>query len=93
MQCVAEIVGVSVGRLPWRSGLGCRITRLRHMNNRMLANLARVDVADAIQRWEPRFRLHGVQVTSGSETSRNRIDLTITGEIGGVVLAPIRQSI
>lgn len=93
MQCVEQIIGTPIGKLPWRGRFGCRIPRLRHMNNRMLNGLARVDVADALQRWEPRFLLHGVQTAPGAEAARNRIDLTVYGEVGGVVQDPIRRSI
>lgn len=93
LQSVEQVVGTPVGKLPWRASFGCRVPRLRHMNNRGLQNLARVDVADALQRWEPRFRLHTVRAASVGKDARNVIDLEIRGEIGGAVQEPIKTSL
>jgi len=93
LQAVEQVVGTSVGKLPWRAGFGSRITRLRHMNNRGLQKLAQVDVADALQRWETRFRLRAVKATPIGQDARNLIDLAIVGEVGGSVQEPLRQTL
>lgn len=84
LMCVEEVLGIPVGSLPWRCGLGTRLMRLRHLNNSNdLQQLARVDAGDALQRWEPRFRLRFVTATPAPPGYRNRIELTVFGEVVG----------
>ena len=43
------------GELPWRTEFGSLLHLLRHQkNDRILEELARVYVVDALKRWEPR---------------------------------------
>lgn len=52
------------GELPWRTEFGSLLHLLRHQrNDRVLEELARVYVVDALKRWEPRVRVTSVQVT------------------------------
>lgn len=88
MQCVEEVLGIAPGRLPWRASLGCRVFRLRHMGNGIQRQeLARVDVYDALTRWEPRCRVRGVALVAASATARNLLDLTASVEISGRVVS------
>jgi phage baseplate assembly protein W len=57
------------GELPWRTEFGSLLHLLRHQkNDHVPQELARVNVVDALKRWEPR-----VQVTS-VEMTRKRLD-------------------
>jgi phage baseplate assembly protein W len=85
LSTVEALLGIDIGSVPWRCSLGTRQGRLRHSNNNAnLRQLARIDAADALRRWEPRFRLRRVDVAPVAEGSRNKYDLTIFGEIAGL---------
>ena len=93
VQCVEQVLGTPVGRLPWRASFGCRIFRLRHMGNTVYRQeLARVDVQDALTRWEPRCRVLSVVLSAPSDNARNLLDLTATVEIKGKVI-PVKKTI
>jgi phage baseplate assembly protein W len=84
LQGVEQVIGTSVGKLPWRCKFGCRVPRLRHMNNnQQLKNLARVDISDALQAWEPRCRVKSVVVGNSTKDARNQINITVSVEIAG----------
>lgn len=85
LMCVSGLFSIPVGSIPWRCSLGWRGARLRHRNNTTeLRQLARVDAGDALQKWEPRFRLRGVSLTPLTDGSRNVTDLTVYGEVVGL---------
>lgn len=72
--CVGQVLGTSCsndagtvqGELPWRSDFGSLLQLLRHRNfaDPATQQLARVYVAQAIQRWEPRVVVKRVAVSS-----------------------------
>jgi phage baseplate assembly protein W len=83
--CVEELLAIPIGSLPWRCGVGTRLLRLRHMNNSQdLRQIARVDSSDALQQWEPRFRLSRVTVAPVIPGAENQINLTVSGTVVGV---------
>ncbi len=60
----------SQGEVPWRTEFGSLLHLLRHMkNDAVLSELARSDVLNALQRWEPRIVVRSVTTTR--ETSSN----------------------
>jgi hypothetical protein len=60
------------GELPWRTEFGSLLHLLRHQkNDAVLQELARVHVADALKRWEPRVQLTSVQVTRERDRGEN----------------------
>jgi phage baseplate assembly protein W len=84
LMCVAQVIGTPTGKLPWRAKFGCRITRLRHMNNSNgLQTLARVDCQDALRAWEPRARLRSLTLGQRDSSSRNILDLTAQVTVAG----------
>jgi uncharacterized protein len=51
------------GELPWRTEFGSLLHLLCHQkNDRVLQELARVYVVDALKRWEPRVVVTSVQI-------------------------------
>jgi phage baseplate assembly protein W len=72
--CLATVLGVECsddtglqGELPWRPRFGSLLYRLRHRpNDDVLKHIARVHVADAIKRWEPRVFVKSVTVSRTS---------------------------
>lgn len=80
-QCVAQILGTPRGKLPWRMSFGASLTRFRHVNNsRELSIEARMEIEEALRKWEPRVRLRGVSVSKAAE---NQLVVYINYEIGG----------
>jgi phage baseplate assembly protein W len=78
--CVEQILGTrasserTAGELPWRSKFGSLLHLLRHESNPVvLQELARVHVADALRRWEPRVVLTDVEVTRADRTLQIKI--------------------
>jgi len=60
------------GELPWRTEFGSLLHLLRHQkNDAVLQELARVHVADALKRWEPRVQLTSVQVSRERDHGEN----------------------
>lgn len=68
--CVAEVLGTDCasedgkvqGELPWDPEFGSLLFLLRHRQmDEVLVQVARVYIADALRRWEPRVRLSDVQ--------------------------------
>ncbi len=72
--CIGQILGTlcsndagtTQGELPWRTDFGSLLALLRHRNfgDPATQQLARVYVAQAITRWEPRVRVKRVSVSS-----------------------------
>jgi phage baseplate assembly protein W len=54
--------------------------------------LARVDVQDALRRWEPRCRVRSVTTAVTGPDSRSLIDLTAQVEIAGKIY-PLKKTI
>jgi len=66
------------GEIPWRPELGSALHLLRHQkNDAVLQELARVHVADALKRWEPRVQLTAVQVSRERDRGENVLALRI----------------
>lgn len=73
--CIGQILGTqaassySQGEIPWRTDFGSLLYTLKHKrNDPSLADLARLYIAQAIRRWEPRVRLKYVFVTHDVST-------------------------
>lgn len=87
------------GELPWRTEFGSLLHLLRHQkNDAVLQELARVHVADALKRWEPRVQLTSVQVTRERDRGENVLALRIRYNIisantpgNNVILAGVEQ--
>lgn len=66
------------GELPWRPELGSALHLLKHhRNDATLQELARVYVADALKRWEPRVQLTSVQVTRERDRGENVLSVRV----------------
>ena len=64
----------SSGELPWRTAFGAGLDLLRHQrNDAALAELARVQVRDALRRWVPEAELVEVAVTREDATLQLRV--------------------
>src|SRR5579884_3102843 len=60
------------GELPWRTEFGSLLHLLRHQkNDRVLQELARVYVVDALKRWEPRVVVTSVQASREQQDGEN----------------------
>lgn len=60
------------GEMPWRTDFGSLLHVLRHQrNDRVLQELARVYVVDALKRWEPRVVVASVQVMREQHEGEN----------------------
>lgn len=91
-RCASEFTS---GELPWRDEFGSLLYLLRHRNNDATTReLARVYVADALARWEPRVRVTGVSIDAEevpgvgmvAMTIRVRYDITSGSRAGNNVL-------
>lgn len=66
------------GELPWRDEFGSLLHLLRHRNNDATTReLARVYVADALARWEPRIRVTGVDIVAEDVPGLGEVALAI----------------
>lgn len=89
------------GEIPWRPELGSALHLLRHQkNDAVLQELARVHVADALKRWEPRVQLTSVQVTRDRDRGENVLALRIRYNIidrnvpgNNVMLSGLEQTV
>lgn len=71
------------GELRWRTEFGSQLYRLRHQNNDdVLADIARVFVADAIARWEPRVALIDTVIQQDASSFGPNTVLRITVRFG-----------
>ena len=88
------------GELPWRPEFGSLLFLLRHQKNDVaLQELARVYVADALARWEPRIELRAVSV-SRDGADGNRLEIRLSYDVvqqnraaNQVVLEGVEQTI
>ena len=88
LACVGQLLGTELGSIPWRPGFGTRFVRLRHKaNNAVLAEIARVDAANALSRWEPRAKLQSLDVdqtsAGGGRNEKNVLSATAAIRIAG----------
>lgn len=87
------------GELPWRTEFGSLLHLLRHQkNDAVLQELARVHVADALKRWEPRVQLTSVQVTRERDRGENVLAIRLRYNIisanvpgNNVIVAGVEQ--
>lgn len=64
----------SSGELPWRTAFGAGLELLRHQrSDAALAELARVQIRDALRRWVPEAELVSVQVQRSDATLELRV--------------------
>jgi hypothetical protein len=67
------------GSYPWRGDFGCQLHRLRHNNYGDLFNdLARVFMADAVNRWEPRAALDLGATTMEARSGGHLVRVPVT---------------
>ena len=89
------------GELPWRTEFGSLLHLLRHQkNDAVLQELARVHVADALKRWEPRVQLTSVQVTRERDRGENVLAIRLRYNIisantpgNNVIVAALEQTV
>ncbi|HET9621798.1 MAG TPA: GPW/gp25 family protein [Kofleriaceae bacterium] len=89
------------GELPWRPELGSQLYLLRHQkNDAVLAELARVYVVDALQRWEPRVIVTAVAVTREAQSGTDVLAVHVRYDVisantpgNNVVLSGLEQSV
>lgn len=89
------------GELPWRTEFGSLLHLLRHQkNDAVLQELARVHVADALKRWEPRVQLTSVQVTRERDRGENVLAIRLRYNIisanvpgNNVIVAGVEQTV
>jgi len=87
------------GELPWRTEFGSLLHLLRHQkNDAVLQKLARVHVADALRRWEPRVQLTSVQVTRERDRGENVLAIRLRYDVisasvpgNNVIVAGVEQ--
>ena len=82
----------SSGELLWRTDFGAAIDRLRHQNNNaVLAELAKVYVRDALERWVPEVELTSVDTVSEGATLYLRVRYKTKTQESGEVTLPIQE--
>lgn len=89
------------GELPWRTEFGSLLHLLRHQkNDAVLQELARVHVADALKRWEPRVQLTSVQVTGERDRGENVLAIRLRYNVidrnvpgNNVIVAGVEQTV
>lgn len=101
--CVGQVLGTrcasefSSGELPWRDEFGSLLYLLRHRaNDDTTRELARIYVAEALVRWEPRVRVTGVEIKAEEVPGlgevamaiRVRFDLISRNTPGNAVILP-----
>ncbi len=82
MSAVGQVLGTPIGVLPWQPDFGCRLEELRHRSGATNADLARIFVQDALQKWEPRAQLTSVDLVPAPD---NVIALRATTRIGSKI--------
>ena len=89
------------GELPFRTEFGSLLHLLRHQkNDRVLQELARVYVVDALKRWEPRVRITSVEVTREQLDGENVLAIRVRYDViaanapgNNVILAGVEQTV
>jgi phage baseplate assembly protein W len=87
----------SSGELPWRTGFGGSLELLRHQrSDAALAELARVQVRDALRRWVPEAELVDLRVEQNGATLELRVRVRESGrgtaaEKGIEVVVPLAR--
>ena len=70
----------SSGELPWRTAFGAGLEILRHQrSDAALAELARVQIRDALRRWVPEADVVGVRVERSDATLELRVRVRDSG--------------
>ena len=70
----------SSGELPWRTAFGAGLEILRHQrSDAALAELARVQIRDALRRWVPEAEVVGVRVERSDATLELRVRVRDSG--------------
>ena len=70
----------SSGELPWRTAFGAGLEILRHQrSDAALAELARVQIRDALRRWVPEADVVGVRVERSDATLELRVRVRESG--------------
>ncbi len=92
LQSIAVILTTPIGSRVMRRDFGSELPDLidRPMTSRVVLAVYAA-TADALARWEPRFRLTGVQI--GEASAQGRLTLHLRGEydgdvVGGEVILP-----
>lgn len=74
----------SSGELPWRTAFGAGLELLRHQrSDAALAELARVQVRDALRRWVPEAELVSVKAERSDATLELRVRVRESGRGAG----------
>ena len=89
------------GEVAWRTEFGSLLHLLRHQkNDRVLQELARVYVVDALKRWEPRVRITSVEVTREQLDGENVLAIRVRYDViaanapgNNVILAGVEQTV
>jgi phage baseplate assembly protein W len=89
------------GELPWRTEFGSLLHLLRHQkNDRVLQELARVYVVDALKRWEPRVVVTSVQIAREQQDGENVLAIRLRYNVistnvpgNNVILSGIDQTV
>ena len=70
----------SSGELPWRTAFGAGLEILRHQrSDAALAELARVQIRDALRRWVPEAEVVGARVERSDATLELRVRVRESG--------------
>lgn len=84
----------SSGELPWRTSFGAGLDLLRHQRNDVaLAELARVQVRDALKRWVPEAELVEVRVTREDASLMLRVRYRPARRAGGATDQPAEVTV
>ena len=89
------------GELPWRTEFGSLLHLLRHQkNDRVLQELARVYVVDALKRWEPRVVVTSIQVAREQQDGENVLAIRLRYNVistnvpgNNVILSGVEQTV
>lgn len=104
VQQVLGTVGASdftQGELPWRTELGSLLFLLRHQKNDVaLQELAKVYVADALRRWEPRVVVTSLRAKRLEDGEGNKIVIRLRYNViqrnvpgNNVILEGVEQTV
>lgn len=70
--------GTISGELPWRTEFGSKLHLLRHRaNDDTTRELARIYIAEALLRWEPRIVVTGVEIVSEEVAGLGEVAIAI----------------